>query len=231
MADHLNIPDYSIPPSAPLSPLNFVNIDLNLRLGSSSESLPSSETTTLSGRDDSIDSSDHSLCSSRTSSSSGQSTKQGKRVRFEESVSWSFFDEQEGMARPQLRKQSSFLSRSWDRVATRNHPVSEPEISNIGVPPAALSALTEHLNHLKRRNAGVDLATLALKTTSRYATPGRKESLVLTIEQPLHEGTGRRYKAANTSLRDQTPVAATPSAPKGDWGDLLGSSKSNPVAV
>lgn len=210
-----------------MSMLEFLTMDLDLGLRSDAidiDTSPSSETTTLSGRHDSLSSGRPSLCSSRTSACSqiGTTAKPVKRVRFEESASWTFFDDNEGMpTRPQLRKRPSFMTRSLDRIMTRNTADAD-----IGVPPAALSAMTENLRQLKRRNSAIDIGDLATKTTSRYSTPGRRDSLILTVQQPLRQSAGRRYNNAQTPAR----VPAVP-APKGDWGDLLGPPKSNPLAV
>lgn len=221
-----------------ISMMEFLELSPDLRLRSNTietENVPSSETTTLSGCHDSLSSGRNSMASSRTSNNSTCSqlssiAKPVKRVRFEETASWTFFDDNEVMPerpeirkRPELRKRPSFMTRSMDRIMTRK---SIPIETDPGVPPAALSAMTENLRQLKRRNSAIDIASVANKTTSRYSTPGRRDSLVITVHQPLRESAGRRYSNAQTPAR--TPAAP---APKGEWGDLLGTPKPNPLAV
>ncbi|CAK1365842.1 hypothetical protein CB0940_09694 [Cercospora beticola] len=204
-----------------------MDLDLSLRSGSSDvDSTRSAETTTLNSRHDSLSSGRASSCSSRTSDCGHLSpnAKPVKRVRFEESASWTFFDENESFPqRPRLSKRPSFMTRSLDRIMTRGSSETD-----VGVPPAALSAMTENLKQLKRRNSTVDIAELATKTTSRYSTPGRRDSLVITVHQPLRECPGRRFNRAQTP---KLPVVPAAPAPKGDWDSLLGPPKPNPLAV
>lgn len=205
------------------SHIGALDADLRLRLDTNSDHTVPSETSTLSGRHDSLASSRSSIYSSNTSNCSqlSTSTKPTKRVRFEESVCWSYFDANEEIPlRPQLRKRPSFMSRSWDRIITRNSPPA----SDVGVPPAALSAMSDNLYQLKRRNSSVDLSELASKATSRYTTPGKASSLVLSVQQPLREGIGRRYNGAQTAAR----FMPKRHAPKGEWDDLLGPATRTP---
>ncbi|KAF7186227.1 hypothetical protein HII31_12469 [Pseudocercospora fuligena] len=218
------------PPTAPMEldrklsllealQLDELDLDLKLRLGDDTETTPSSETTTLSERQSSITSPRSSICSSNTSNTSAREStaKPTKRVRFEESVSCSFFEENlEHLARPPLHKRPSFVQRSWERIKTRNGSV-ESDIALASIP-----ATTRNPYTITRRSSSSDLNS---NTTKRPALAPK--SLSYTIQQPLRESAGRKYDEAQTIAYYRTKPTTT----KGDWDDLLGPAKTSTMAV
>ncbi|EME82265.1 uncharacterized protein MYCFIDRAFT_211578 [Pseudocercospora fijiensis CIRAD86] len=202
--------------------LHELDLDLKLRLGDDTETTPSSETTTLSERQSSITSPRSSICSSNTSTTSarGSTAKPTKRVRFEESVSCSFFEENlEHLARPPLHKRPSFVQRSWDRIKTRNSSV-ESEIALASIP-----ATTRNPYTITRRSSSSDLLEASSNAAKRPLLAPK--SLSYTIQQPLRESAGRKYDEAQTIAYYRTK----PTTAKGDWDDLLGPAKTNTMAV
>ena len=201
--------------------LDELDLDLKLRLGDDTETTPSSETTTLSERQSSITSPRSSICSSNTSNTSAResttASKPTKRVRFEEAVSCSFFEENlEHLARPPLHKRPSFVQRSWERIKTRNGSV-ESDIALASIP-----ATTRNPYTITRRSSSSDLSS---NTTKRPALAPK--SLSYTIQQPLRESAGRKYDEAQTIAYYRTKPTTT----KGDWDDLLGPAKTSTMAV
>ncbi|KXT08418.1 hypothetical protein AC579_6523 [Pseudocercospora musae] len=225
------------PPTAPMEldrklsllealELDELDLDLKLRLGDDTETTPSSETTTLSERQSSITSPRSSICSSNTSNTSARGSttapKPTKRVRFEESVSCSFFEENlEHLARPPLQKRPSFVQRSWERMKTRNGSVE----SDISIP--ATSTRNPYYT-ITRRSSSSDLTAATTTTTTTTKRPAlAPKSLSYTIQQPLRESAGRKYDEAQTIAYYRTKPTTT----KGDWDDLLGPTKTRTVAV
>lgn len=190
-----------------------------------------SETTTLNGRLDSLASSRTSLSSSSYGSACSNvsplspTPKSTKRVRFEESVSWSYFDENlDHLVRPSMVKRPSLLTRSWDRMSSRNSSID----SDIQRPTSSPSP-PQHLYTIKRPDSGLDLVGMGDASPTRKLSrrdpsppqatsrPGRRSTFSYSIQQPLRESAGRKYSGAETVACFRTkPVAA-----KGDWGDLL----------
>lgn len=182
-------------------------------LSCDSDGATNSETTTLNDRHDSLKESPRSsICSSRSDESSPTASKQQpKRVRFQESVAWSYFDvEQHCTAQPDFDRKPSFLGRSWARFKSRNSS-GDLDISS-----------TSGLGDMKRRNSSMDV--LSKVTTSPSGRPvltrrtsSTSSSNSYTIQQPLRESAGRRYDGADTHVNWRASAAKA----KGDWDDLL----------
>lgn len=196
-----------------------LDLVLSMDLASASDGTNASETTTISERHDSARTS---ICSSDTDSSNATSSKKArKRVRFEESVCCSYFDatcwppqtDSETTPQSQLQqRRPSFMSRSWARIKLRNSSTE----SDVG------STSPASLERLRRENYSADLLD-AVGRRSSFA-PGRSNSVVYSIHQPLRESAGRKYNRA------QTTVCWKANAPsgKGDWDDLLGTKPQRP---
>lgn len=211
----------AIPPTPLLPKLAFSSSSFDLS-SDTDESTPNSETTTLTDRHDSLkDSPRSSLCSSRSTESKHHKQHQPshKRVRFEESVCWSYFDVEQHIptVAPTLDRKPSFLGRSWARFKSRNSS------GDLDISTSALE-----LRDLSRANLSVDALSrvaaspcgrpiLTRRSLSSPSAPG------YTIQQPLRESAGRRYDAAATHAIWRASAAKA----KGDWGDLLSNPRSS----
>ncbi|KAF2163562.1 hypothetical protein M409DRAFT_57447 [Zasmidium cellare ATCC 36951] len=211
----------SIPPAPILLPkLAFSSASFDL--SADTDSTPNSETTTLTDRHDSLKESPRSsICSSRsTESSVPTSSKQSshKRVRFQESVCWSYFDvEQHITTRPELEHKSSFLGRSWARFKSRN---SSGDLDISSTTPSGL-------RNMQGKNNSADM--LSKVSTSPSGRPvltrrsSSSSSMAYSIQQPLRQSAGRRYDAAATHAIWRASAAKA----KGDWDDLLSNPRSS----
>lgn len=209
----------STSPAAPMLPELALSLDL-MSDNHMQDTGTASETTTLNERYDSLRSSRRSsICSYSTDNShSFRAPKVIKRVRFEESVSWSYFDDSiPESTRPELEKKPSFLGRSWQRLRQRN---SSTEFDlEAGTATDAQDA--------KRRSISVDLVEMAPKASRKSARSEPKTNYGFSIQQPLRESTGRKYNRADTQISWRTSTQA----PKGDWGALLGSARPASLVV
>lgn len=179
--------------------------ELTFGLRSPPESEPASETTTLNNdRHDSITSPRSSLCSVSTDSlRTNPSAKQRKRVRFEDSVAWSYFDAVELNNNDSLsRAPESLIQRKpsfWQRFKQRNFSNEDA---------------TDLDSQLKQRNASMDALEMKPIRTQPSRPPLRK---AYTVQAPIRETAGRRYTRADT----HACWTATRGAAKGDWDSLL----------
>lgn len=192
----------------------------------SSVSTTSGIGTPSTDRHDSITSPRSSLCSSSTDSLAinAAPAKRHKRVRFEESVCWSYFDTTADMHEPppqpvpapapmllRYERRPSF----WQRFKQRNFS-SESDVGS-----------SHGLQNLRKKNLSVDMllgrrpSTPPVTAASPAAPVPRNSSLSVSIQQPLRDSTGKRYDGADTRAHWQ----ATRATEKGDWGDLLGGSR------
>lgn len=175
----------------------------------------------MTDRHDSLkDSPRSSLCSSRsTESKTHKHQPLHKRVRFEESVCWSYFDVEQHLptVAPTLDRKPSFLGRSWAKFKSRN---SSGDLD--------ISSTALELRDLSRGNSSVDAFSkvtaspcgrpiLTRRSLSSPSAPG------YSIQQPLRESAGRRYDAAATHAIWRASAAKA----KGDWDDLLSNPRSS----
>ncbi|KAK4501019.1 hypothetical protein PRZ48_006825 [Zasmidium cellare] len=206
----------SIPPAPLLPKLAFSTSSFDL--SAETDSTPNSETTTLTDRHDSLKESPRSsICSSRSTESSNPTTSKPpsthKRVRFQESVCWSYFDvEQHIPTRPELEHKPSFLGRSWARFKSRN---SSGDLDISSTTPAGL-------RHMQGKNGSVDMLTKVTTSPSgrpvlTRRTSSSSSSAAYSIQQPLRQSAGRRYDSADTHAVWRASAAKA----KGDWDDLL----------
>ncbi|CAK3941716.1 Hypothetical predicted protein [Lecanosticta acicola] len=178
--------------------------ELSFGLQSSSDSEPASETTTLNDPHDSVRSPRSSLCSVSTDSlRTNPSAKQAKRVRFEESVAWSYFDATElnnnaSLSQPSPEElQYQRKPTIWQRFRPRT-PSCE-DAGDLGA-------------QLRRKNASMDaLEMKPMKKAS--ARPVLRKAY--TVQAPIRETAGRRYTGAEATWTSNRGAA------KGDWDSLL----------
>lgn len=192
---------------------------LSLDLTSDLDLTPASETTTLKSKTSTLTDQNVSVASSRSSICSFSSdnsniisplsTKTAKKVRFEESVSWSYFIEPASETRPEPERRGSFLGRSWQRLKQRNTS------GDLDITPPAIQ-----LQQLKRQNSSMDMLSASqksAKTSLLASSAARRSSLAYSEQHPLREGTGKRFNGAATHVTWRAGSATA----KGDWGDLL----------
>ncbi|EME43490.1 hypothetical protein DOTSEDRAFT_72761 [Dothistroma septosporum NZE10] len=195
-------------------------LGLSLDLTSDADLTPASETTTLKSETSTLNEQNMSVASSRSSICSFStdnsnilsplsSTKTAKKVRFEESVSWSYFDDPASETRPEPDRRASFLGRSWQRFKQRNTS------GDLDITPPAIQ-----LQQLKRQNSSMDILSSSqkgAKSSLLASSAARRSSMAYSERHPLREGTGRRFNGAKTHVTWRAREVTA----KGDWGDLL----------
>lgn len=183
---------------------------LSFELPDSDSSTPNSETTTLNNdcHDSLKESPRSSICSDSDSDSPGtSSSKPPKRVRFQESVCWSYFDVEQQPIDPTPPQVAPAIKPSfWARFKSRNSS------GDLDTSPG--------LRDIKRRNSSLDALSKVTTSSSGRPVLTRRSSSTsstssYTVQQPLRESAGRRYDEAHATWRRSAATA------KGSWDDLL----------